>query len=247
MTRFYYKMIVEYDGTEFSGWQIQPNKRTVQGILQDAIASYTRLPIKLVGAGRTDAGVHAVGQVCGFSTEARFEVSELKYRLNRILPDDIAVVDTRRARQGFNPRRNAISRTYRYSIGEGRRPLSRHAEYQILRQLEIGKLNEAAALFIGQHDFTAFCRRKSLRKENYCEIYESRWFRYGGRAVYEIQANRFLHHMVRRVVGVMLAVEASKIDLTQIEEFLNNKAAVKYNVPAKGLVLTAVKYGRMKR
>ena len=244
MSRYYYKLTIEYDGTYFSGWQIQPEKRTVQDILQNTIRLLTREKAIVLGAGRTDTGVHAVGQVASFSSEKYIKPADLLYRLNRMLPDDIAVKKIVQTAKGFDPRRNASGRTYRYYIAESPQALSRHTRCRSYGSLNIYILNKAAALFLGEHDFTAFCKRKSLKQDNHCKVYVSRWFRYGGALLYEVKADRFLHHMVRRLVGTMLAVENSKLGLTHIKAFLNNKGGARYNVPAKGLILIKVNYRR---
>jgi len=247
MDRHYYKLIVEYDGTDFSGWQIQPGKRTVQEVLQNVIGLLTGEEIVVLGAGRTDTGVHALGQVASFWSEKYVKPSELHYRLNRILPDDIAIKKVVQASPGFDPRRHAFSRVYRYYIAESPQVLSRHTRYQSYRPLNMDILNKAARLLKGKHDFTAFCKRKSLKQDNHCQIFVSRWFRYGGALIYEVEANRFLHHMVRRLVGTMLAAENLKLGLTHIKAFLNNKCAARYNAPAKGLILIKVNYRREKQ
>lgn len=246
MSRFYYKMVVEYDGTNFLGWQIQPRKRTVHAVLKDAIEKYTRQRVRLTGAGRTDAGVHAIGQVCSFDLNEKIPADELYYRLNRILPDDVGVKKIVNVSGGFDPRRDAIWRRYRYYISESPRPLARYHQYQHHRRLNIDILNKAARLFSGRHDFTSFCKRKSLKEDNHCRIFISRWFRYGGALIYEVRADRFLHHMVRRMVGSMLAVEGAKLNLTQIKAFLNNKGNVRFSIPACGLVLEEVRYRKDK-
>jgi len=247
MSKYYYKLIIEYDGTDFSGWQIQSEKRTVQEILRNEIRLLTREKTIVRGAGRTDTGVHAEGQVASFSLDRYIKPAELYYRLNRMLPDDIAVKKVVSASKRFDPRRNAFSRTYRYYIAESPQALNRHTRFQNFRPLNIVILNKAAGLFLGEHDFTAFCKRKSLKPDNHCEVYVSRWFRYGGALIYEVTANRFLHHMVRRLVGTMLAVEKSKIGLTHIKAFLNNKGGARYSLAAKGLVLVKVNYRREKQ
>jgi len=247
MSKYCYKLIIEYDGTDFSGWQIQPEKRTVQEVLQNAIRLLTRDKTIVHGAGRTDTGVHAEGQVASFSSDKYIKPVDLFYRLNRMLPDDIAVKKIVRVAKGFDPRRNAFSRAYRYYIAESPQALNRHNRYQSYRSLNINILNMAAALFLGEHDFTAFCKTKSLKQDNHCQVYVSRWFRYGGALIYEVKANRFLHHMVRRLVGTMLALENSKLGLTHIKAFLNNKGGARYNVPAKGLILINVNYRRDKQ
>lgn len=246
MLKYRYKLLIEYDGTEFSGWQIQPAKRTVQAIIQKALSLYTREKIKLIGAGRTDTGVHAIGQVGAFSIEKYFEPSNLLYRINCILPDDISIKKINMVTSDFDPRRDAISRTYRYYIAESPQALLRHTHFQFYRKLDMQLLNKAAELFLGEHDFTSFCRQKSLKDNNRCRVQASRWFRHNGSLIYEITANRFLHNMVRRIVGTLLAAEAAKIDLTQIEAFVNNKGNVRYSAEAKGLVLIKIAYRREK-
>jgi tRNA pseudouridine38-40 synthase len=249
MKQFFYKMVVEYDGTEFSGWQIQPGKRTVQGELQNFIEIYTRQEIKLLGSGRTDSGVHALGQVCSFSTNTDFPPEELIYRLNQMLPRDIGIRQLSRTNPGFDPRRRATMRNYRYYISESPRPLARFYSYRINRELDIRRLNRVAKLYLGKHDFALFCKAVSRKDNNECIIFKSRWYRYGGLLIYEVTADRYLHHMVRRMVGLMLAYEKAKINLTQIETFLNNrtKEEVRFSVPACGLVLNEVTFGRVKK
>jgi len=242
--KFNHKMIVEYDGTNFNGWQIQPGKRTVQGTLQSAISTYTREKISVLGAGRTDAGVHAIWQVCAFKLSKSHRPADLRFRLNQILPADVKIIKALHADATFDPRRGATTRTYKYYIAEKPAPLMRHFRYQPGQSLEIRILNRAAALLQGEHDFTAFCRRKSLKVDNRCRVYLSRWFRYQGALIYQVTANRFLHHMVRRMVGGMLAVARSKISLTQFKRYLNNKDEVRFSVPAAGLILTRVTYGK---
>ena len=249
MKQFCYKMIVEYDGTEFYGWQIQPGKRTVQGELQGFIEIYTRQEIKLLGSGRTDSGVHALGQVCSFTTNTDYPPEELLYRLNHMLPKDIGIRQISRTHLGFDPRRWATKRNYRYFISEMSRPLLRYYSYRFNRQLDITRLNRAARLYLGKHDFRLFCKAVSRKENNECNIIKSRWYRYGGLLIYEVDADRYLHHMVRRMVGLMLAYECAKINLTQIEAFLNNRINedVRYSAPACGLILNKVTFGKVRK
>ena len=247
MPEYRYKILIEYDGTDYSGWQIQPGKRTVQGVIQRAISQYTREDVKLSGAGRTDSGVHAAGQVGSFATMKRFELKDLLYHLNAILPEDVAIKKISYTASDFDPRRNALSRTYRYYISELPSPLSRATHYHSRKKLDVIRLNKAAKLILGNNDFSAFCRQKSLKDDNHCRVTTSRWFRHGGSLIYEITANRFLHNMVRRLVGAMLAVESSKLNLTQFKAFLNNKGHVRFSAEAKGLVLMKIAYRKVKR
>jgi len=241
-----YKMIVEYDGTNYAGWQIQPNHKTVQSEIQNMLKSIFREDIKLAGSGRTDSGVHALGQVCSFTSSSKYDCEEINYRLNRMLPDDIAVLKVSLTGLDFNPR-YASSRVYRYYVAESPDVQKRHFRYRLNKVLDIDRLKRAANIFIGKHDFSAFCKQKSLKENNDCYIFKSDWFRYDRALIYEIEGNRFLHNMVRRIVGVMFNYEQKKITLTHIRKFLNNNEMVKYPVPANGLVLKEVKYGRIKR
>jgi tRNA pseudouridine38-40 synthase len=249
MKQYWYKIIVEFDGTEYYGWQIQPGKQTVQGIIQDMIEVYARQEVKLFGSGRTDSGVHALGQVCCFALNTDFPPEELFYRLNQMLPKDIGIKKVSRTYPYFDPRREAISRTYRYYISESPQPLLRLYSYRYFRKMNIDRLNRSAKMFMGEHDFTMLCKASSRKDNNRCHVYQSRWFRYNGLLTYEVNANRFLHHMVRRMTGMMLAYECSKISLTQIEAFLNNSTEenTRFNVPACGLVLIKVFFGRERR
>jgi len=246
MSLYRYKMIVEYDGTNYAGWQIQPNLKTVQSEIQNMLKSFFREDIKLAGAGRTDSGVHAAGQVCSFTSSVKNDCDDIAYRLNRMLPDDIAVRKVSMADLDFNPR-YASSRVYRYYVAESPDVQKRHFRYRLHKSLNIDRLKRSAQMFLGKHDFSAFCKSQSLKENNDCYILKSDWFRYDRALIYEIEGNRFLHNMVRRIVGVMFNYEQKKINLTHIRKFLNNNEMVKYPVPANGLVLKEVKYGRIGR
>ncbi len=247
MNRYQYKLIIEYDGTDFCGWQVQPGKRTVQGELERALSIIAGSKVKTYAAGRTDSGVHARMQIATFFLEKSISPQIIHSRLARMLPKDMAVIRTTRAKPGFNPRREATRRTYRYYIAETPAPLKRRYSYYYGRPLDLEKLNRCAAVFVGEHDFGLLCKRSSRKPNNVCIIFRSRWFRRSGMLCYEVSADRFLHNMVRRIVGVMLAFERSKLSLTQIEAILNNSFddQVKYNVPACGLILHEVKFGKV--
>lgn len=249
MKRYFYKLVIEYDGTDFCGWQVQPNKRTVQGEIEKAISAITRTPVRIFGAGRTDSGVHARMQIASFYLDKLIDHREVETRLNRMLPKDIAIKKLVRAAVGFNPRRQATLRTYRYFIAEDRNPFLRRFSYHIGRKLNIDKLNDGAALFEGEHDFGSLCKQSSRKQNNYCVVHKSRWFRRGRLVCYEISADRFLHNMVRRIVGVMLAYEQTKLSLTQIKAILNNNfdEQVKFNAPPCGLILHEIKFGKVKK
>jgi len=246
MAGFQYKLIIEYDGTDFCGWQVQPGKRTVQGELEKALSIIAGSKVKTYAAGRTDSGVHARMQVATFFLEKWIPPPVIQSRLARMLPKDMAVIRAAKAKPGFNPRREATRRIYRYYIAEAPAPLRRRYSYYYGRSLDLNELNRCAAVFKGEHDFSLLCKRSSRKLNNVCIIFESRWFRRSGMICYEVCADRFLHNMVRRIVGVMLAYERSKLSLTQIEAILNNSFddQVKYNVPACGLILHEIRFGK---
>jgi len=235
---------IEYRGTDFQGWQIQAGGRTVQGVLRDCLSRFTGEKINLVGAGRTDSGVHAAGQYANFVTSAPFKSSEIKYKLNKMIPGDIAVLSCREVPLAFNSRKIALERTYRYLISENLSALKYNFSWIIGRRLDISMLSEMAGKIKKSEDFDNFCKVKSRKSSNRCNIYTARWSRYGGYLRFDISANRFLHHMVRLLVGTMISVENGKLEKMKFYEMLENKIneKSKYMAPACGLYLVDVKY-----
>ena len=240
-----YRATVEYDGTDFAGFQVNPGKRTVQGTLEDALARLGDGVVRRVdGAGRTDAGVHALGQVIGFSYAGRLEVTELGAALAAILPRDVAVRDIRPAVERFNPRYAARYREYRYTIWNGpQSPLRERMAFGVREPLDTGAMARAASVFIGRHDFRAFgaAGRTSVRT-----VMAVRVRREGRVVTIDVRADAFLRGMVRRMVACLLEVGHGRMDEQAVRAALagTGPALDGASAPAKGLNLRRVAIGR---
>lgn len=244
------KIIVEYEGTAYSGWQIQNEQRTIQGELTEAIYRVTGERVSLTGAGRTDAGVHALGQTANFRIDHQLEAARFRDAINYYLPDDILVKESSELPLEFNARHDARFRRYRYLIGAERSAVYRHLRWYC-QALDFSALQECARMVEGEHDFSAFCVVSSRREENICRIDHCRWSRIGSLLIFEIRGNRFLHSMVRSLVGAMANIAGRRRDqnpenltLSLFGDMLNDpreKRAV-FTAPACGLYLVSVGY-----
>ncbi|RME29404.1 MAG: tRNA pseudouridine(38-40) synthase TruA, partial [Candidatus Zixiibacteriota bacterium] len=206
------KLVVEYFGPSFSGWQIQKGVPTVQGALVEAVFRVTGQKVGIIGAGRTDAGVHALGQVANFHIEHPLPPERYRDALNSYLPDDIRVQSSEEVPEDFHARFSATHRRYRYLLTEERTALYRHYRWEGVSPLDVDTLHKAAGLLLGEHDFSAFCVTASRQENNRCRIEHSRWCRFGPLWVYEIRGNRFLHSMVRSLVGGMVNLASASKD-----------------------------------
>jgi tRNA pseudouridine38-40 synthase len=247
MTR--YRATVAYDGTAYQGFQRQAGDTpTIQGALEQAVLAVTNEAVTVIGAGRTDSGVHAIGQVIAFDVAWKHGDEALLKALNAALPADIALQDIQQ-REGFHPRFDAVSRVYRYSIVQAaqRQPLLRHRSWHIWSELDGEAMGRAAMLLLGEHDFAAFGTPPS--GENTVRlVMESNWTRrrapYGWDWTYTIEANAFLKHMVRRVVALLVEVGRISITVEEFERIFRSADLSLSAIPAppQGLVLDAVKY-----
>lgn len=245
------KLVIEYKGTSFSGWQSQADDRTIQDEIEQAIFKTTACKVSLIAAGRTDAGVHALGQTANFKIEHKLEIEKYRDALNYYLDKDIIIKSAEEAPLGFHARFDAVSKRYRYMIGFNKSAINREFRWELSKTLSIEKLNKAAALIIGEHDFAPFCVVQSRKEDNHCLIEYSKWFKIGDTLSYEIRGNRFLHSMIRSLVGTMVNIadekkSRNKDDLT-LEGFGNiiqtqTDVRVKFTAPAHGLYLVSVKY-----
>jgi tRNA pseudouridine38-40 synthase len=240
-----YRARVEYDGTDFAGFQVQPGKRTVQGVLEDALATLSKGSVERVdGAGRTDAGVHASGQVIAFTYDGRLAAIELERALDALLPPDVAIRDVRRAPTGFHPRYAARYREYRYTVWNGpRSPLHERTALGVRVPLDTAAMARAGSVFIGRHDFRAFgaSDRSPVRT-----VMAVRVRRQGRLVTIDVGADSFLRGQVRRMVAVLVEVGLGKMDDTAVRSALAGaEPAFKGTaVPAKGLCLRRVAFGR---
>ena len=239
--------VIEYDGADYLGFQVQAQGATIQGEIEKALAAVAQEWIRIVGAGRTDTGVHAQGQVIAFSTSWLHPIEELQRALNAVLPKDIAVRELRPVSQDFHPRFDAVSREYRYTIYNQplRSPLARRFAYHFPHPppLDLEAMNEAARVLVGSHDFAAFGRApqgdNTVRK-----VYQAQWTPEEPFVYFDIVANAFLYRMVRSLVGTLLLVGTGKLSPDGFEEILRSADRDKAGqvAPAHGLCLIKVDY-----
>ena len=241
-----YAGLVEYDGTAFAGWAAQPGFRTVEETLAEALGIVLRQPVKLIVAGRTDAGVHGSGQVVSFRAETELSPSSISYRATAVLPEDLALRRCVTVRADFDARRDARSRSYEYRIINDsiRSPLQRRQTTYAARELDLDLLRESADLLKGVHDFRAFTPAKSRHVRFVRDVEESSWQAYGGLLIYRISANSFLYGMVRALVGTMLEVAQRKRKLAEFGRLLDGgeRSGAGPSAPARGLTLVNVGY-----
>jgi tRNA pseudouridine38-40 synthase len=238
--------LVEYEGTDFAGWATQPERRTVEGVLTEALSTVLRQPVKMSVAGRTDAGVHASGQVVSFGADTELRPASISYKTTAVLPKDVALRRCAAVREDFDARRDARSRSYEYKIvnDEIRSPLERHHAGYAPQRLDLDLLSAAARLVEGTHDFRAFTPQKSyhVRFERIVTI--SRWSWDHDLLRYRITADSFLYGMVRTLIGTMLEVAGGRRDLTEFARLLSGgqRSEAGPAVTSKGLTLVGVGY-----
>ncbi|MFA6596282.1 MAG: tRNA pseudouridine(38-40) synthase TruA [Ignavibacteriaceae bacterium] len=239
-----YKLHIQYDGSNYCGWQIQKNHPSVQQTLKNAIEVLIKEYITLNGSGRTDSGVHALGQVANFSTEQQLDLYRFRYSLNNTIPSDIAVTKIEEVETSFHPRYDAKSRTYLYFISRNKTPFLKNYTYFYYSPLDIGYLNRLSKLLIGERDYTSFTKHEAETENKICNILNVRWRSLKEFSIFSIEATRFLHGMVRTIVGTLLDFHKEQKpfgELTTIIE-AKNRILAGEAVPAKGLFLYKVKY-----
>jgi tRNA pseudouridine38-40 synthase len=241
-----YAGLVEYDGAEFAGWAAQPGVRTVEGDLSEALSTVLRQPVKLSVAGRTDAGVHASGQVVSFQAQADLRPALISYKATAVLPKDVALRRCVEVPDAFDARRDAIARTYEYRVinDEIRSPLERRRAAYVPRALDLDVLSAAGELVEGAHDFTAFTPSQGYHVRFERVVTHSRWTRRGDLLTYRITSDSFLYGMVRTLVGTMLEVAGGKRELTQFVRLLagGSRSEAGPAVTSRGLTLVGVDY-----
>lgn len=243
------QLVLHYDGTAFSGWQRQPDRRTVQGVLEDSLSRLCDQPVAAMGSGRTDAGVHARGQAVGVRAPDRWTTTSMRRSLNAVLPRDIWVAEAHAMRDDFHARHSAVSRRYSYYIGTddaAASPFRCHTEWVLPRPLDRALLAEAAAHVVGDHCFRAFAVRGTApaEDEHRCCITSATWRERAGGVVFEVEANRFLHHMVRFLVGTMTAIATGTRSLHDLPDLLMAQTNDNVSPPAPphALFLDRVSY-----
>ena len=238
-----YFIELSYDGTPFVGWQRQPSGDSVQSCLEDALSILFRKPLRIVGAGRTDAGVHA-HQLYAHVDIDEYIDQDLTFRLNKLLPKEIAVRNIIAVAQDAHARFDAVSRSYRYHITTQKNPFLQKRSYQFAKPLDIELMNQAAKILIDHEDFKCFSKSKTDVKTYICDIQYAYWQQDGSELVFFIQANRFLRNMVRAIVGTLIEVGLRKISISDFEAILasRDRSQAGYSVPAHGLYLKKVNY-----
>jgi len=234
-----------YNGKNYHGWQIQPAALSVQETIEKALTVLLREKIQVVGCGRTDAGVHASQFFLHFDSEVEFEPEKLKFQLNSILPDDIAIFEVLKVKDSAHSRFDAMSRSYEYKIFEGKNPFLQDTHYQVTAfDVDLNKMNEAADLLIKYSDFKCFSRTKTDVKTFICSIEEARWEKQGNVWIFYIRANRFLRNMVRAIVGTLIEVGKNKRTLEQFKEVIESRdrSEAGPSAKARGLHLTRIEY-----
>ncbi len=240
-----YFITFAYDGTAYHGWQVQPNGNTVQAELEKALSLLLATPITVVGAGRTDTGVHASKMVAHFDTEVEIDCKQLAYKLNRLLPRDIAVAGIEQVASDKHARFSATARTYHYFIHTAKNPFLRKYSCELHYPLDFNLMNEAAERLLHYDDFGAFCKSHADVKTTLCKVTKAQWEQLSPDAWrFEISANRFLRNMVRAVVGTLIEVGRHRMTLDDFCRVIEGgkRTAAGESMPANALFLVDVRY-----
>ncbi len=263
MTMRNIKLIIEYEGTYYHGWQVQPGLKTIQGLLRSKLSMITKADTQVTGAGRTDAGVHALGQVAHFRTDSRMTPEEFKVALNSVLPKDIVIKHVEEAGDDFHARYSATGRTYRYTILNDTTPSAflRNYAYMVSRPIDVDSMADACKSLLGTHDFSSFastgdpvhsfirtvsdarildtgCWIPALRVQDQASSIERRLIHF------QIEANAFLRGMVRAIAGTLLEIGKGKMSVEKMPEVIDarSRSAAGPSLPARGLCLISVSY-----
>lgn len=240
-----YSLTISYDGSEFCGWQIQPDDPSVQQTLEKCLSTLLREPVSAVGAGRTDTGVNAINYVAHFDTVKELDCARFRYKLNAILPDSIAVSEVLRVSDDFHARFDATRREYTYFLHTEKDPFARKHSLLCTFPLDFEAMNRAAGLLLGTHDFRCFEKKGSDNLTSICTVTEAAWYREDSTHWYfRIAADRFLRNMVRAIVGTLIDVGRGKRNPESISELIEHgsRSDSGTSVPGNALFLTEINY-----
>lgn len=239
-----YKISIEFDGTNYSGWQKQPNSNTVEAEIENALSRILSQAVDVIGQGRTDSGVHAEEQVAHFDFPDELDQDRLLYALLGMLPRDISVWDLQEVEVDFHARFDAVSRRYRYQIARRRVPLHRLTSEMVLGDLDLEAMFFCAQKVKGIHNFDSFTKADNENPDSLCEVSCSTFSENDPLLIYHIEANRFVRHMVRRLVGTMIEVGQGKRTTDEFAKMIEEPSKRKngHGAAAKGLILERVKY-----
>lgn len=240
------KLIVAYDGTNYCGWQIQPNAVTVESVLNEALTGLLREEIRVIGASRTDSGVHALGNVAVFDTDTRIPAEKISYALNAMLSEDIRIQKSEQVADDFHPRHCDTIKTYEYRIlnREFALPTKRYDSIHCYRNLDLEQMRAAAAHLVGTHDFKSFCSVKTQTETTVRTIYSLEVLKQDEMIIIRVRGNGFLYNMVRIIAGTLMEVGTGHKTPGQVEEALMSKdrTLAGATAPARGLTLVGIEY-----
>jgi tRNA pseudouridine38-40 synthase len=241
-------LTLSYDGAGFFGWQLQAKERTVQGELERVLSRLFAAPVRVLGSGRTDRGVHASGQVATVDAPTRWSAEALARALNALLPADVWVADARPVPDTFHPRYDAFARSYVYRVGLARpvhSPFHARWCWPLVAALDVERMQWCADALVGEHSFRAFAKAGQEERGERCTVTRARWEEWSGRGIqFEITANRFLHHMVRYLVGTLVDVGLGRRPGSEVQALLRGEPSIGTSPPAppEGLFLHRVEY-----
>jgi tRNA pseudouridine38-40 synthase len=243
--RYFIKLA--YNGSAYHGWQVQNNADTIQEVIEDGMRRIFNKRIPLVGAGRTDAGVHAREFYAHFDYDFVLKEKELQkktYRLNSFLPKDIIIFDMFQVKDDMHTRFDALSRTYEYIITTRKDPFINDFAWFVFPKLDLDLMNEGASVLLEYNDFTSFAKLHTQVKTNHCNLMEAKWEERNHLLVFTIKADRFLRNMVRAIVGTLVELGQAKIDIDEFRRIIEakNRSEAGLSVPAQGLYLTSIEY-----
>lgn len=240
-----YFITFAFDGTRYHGWQVQPNADSVQARLNDALSKLLPVPTQCVGAGRTDTGVHAAKMVAHFDTDRELDTTDFAFRLNRIVPKDIAIDSVKRVPDSLHARFDAIRRTYHYFVYTHKHPFRRHYAHRLPFMPDYEKMNAAAEILLSVEDFTSFSKLNNDQKTNICDVSVAKWVQVEEDYWrFEITANRFLRNMVRAIVGTLLEVGRGRMSIDEFRAVIaaRNRCSAGESVAGNALFLVDVEY-----
>lgn len=241
-----FRLVIEYDGTDFSGWQVQPGRRTVQGVLEDALAVILKGPVRLQGAGRTDAGVHALGQAASFESDFPITPERLRKGLSALARPDIAVVEAAEAPSGFNARFDAVGKHYRYAVlnRPSPSPLRLKTRWFVHRKLDLDLMGGAADLLVGEHDFKGFRAQDCERETTVRRLSQVSVTAHGDEILIDVKGDAFLKNMVRIIAGTLVDVGLGRRTIQSVRDALmqGERTFAGRTAPAPGLTLVRVFY-----
>ena len=239
-----YFIELSYNGAAYHGWQIQPDAISVQEVLEKGLSVLLNMPISIMGAGRTDTGVHAKQMFAHFDFEGEINDTDLVFKLNSFLPKDIAIHNIVQVADDAHTRFHAISRAYLYRVSLKKNVFNVNEAYQVKQNLDVGAMQAAAKILLEYNDFQCFSKSKTNVKTYFCDIMKAEWILVGDELHFIIKADRFLRNMVRAIVGTMINIGLGKIDVKDLHRIIKskNRSEAGFSVPAHGLYLTDVEY-----